>query len=641
VTNADRLPPFAARFHPLFERWARRVRARLALRHALTGAAIGLLLAMIPAAVAWKTRHGALRFAAPAIGLVGAGVGLAIARRKRWSDSDVALYLDERLDTQETIATAVEMRNDAELDDPARAVVVTSAAEALASRDARRARPTMLRPVHALVPLAAVALAVIARAPLPAVPVVATPPGTAKVQLREAQGLEKIAQLAALDARDDAQRERLQKLAKDAEKLKEDLKSGLEKREAQDRISKLEDALAQERLSLGDGEKRAGLESAVGKLEENELTKKAGKALGDHDLESMDSEMEKIANQREKADRELAKKALDEASLAAKKNGAPDVAKALDEEKSLMDRRGNRAEMLRDLAKGMDKAGESSDDLKNQAESLDRAGSDEAAKKLAESMGKALEKMTPEERKRLADKLRQMAKQKGGASGDPEALKDLADDLATPEGQKKLEDELKDLAKDDTEDGEAKRQQELDDAQNGAQDTERDIGKQGQQGQGQQGQGQQGQGQQGQGQQGQGQQGQGQQGQGQQGQGQQGQGQQGQGQQGQGQQVPIPGGGDPGPGAPGSHHDTGSGDHKGQTNPVDAQSLKSRAKGPMNKGTAMPGSVSTFSQGKAGGTANTRGTGDLKVVGPSEVDGVNRSDVPEEYRDQVRHYFQP
>ena len=61
---------------------------------------------------------------------------------------------------------------------------------------------------------------------------------------------------------------------------------------------------------------------------------------------------------------------------------------------------------------------------------------------------------------------------------------------------------------------------------------------QGQQGQGQQGQGQQGQGQQGQGQQGQGQQGQGQQGQGQQGQGQQGQGQQGQGQQGQGQRQP-------------------------------------------------------------------------------------------------------
>jgi hypothetical protein len=61
----------------------------------------------------------------------------------------------------------------------------------------------------------------------------------------------------------------------------------------------------------------------------------------------------------------------------------------------------------------------------------------------------------------------------------------------------------------------------------------------------------------------------------------------------------------------------------------------------MNKSAAMPGSVTTYTAGKAGGTANARGTGDLKVVGPSEVDGVERSEVPEEYREHVRQYFQP
>jgi hypothetical protein len=61
----------------------------------------------------------------------------------------------------------------------------------------------------------------------------------------------------------------------------------------------------------------------------------------------------------------------------------------------------------------------------------------------------------------------------------------------------------------------------------------------------------------------------------------------------------------------------------------------------MNKSHAMPGAVTTFTPGKAGGTANQRGTGDLRAVGPSEVDGVDRSDVPEEYRDHVRQYFQP
>ena len=50
-------------------------------------------------------------------------------------------------------------------------------------------------------------------------------------------------------------------------------------------------------------------------------------------------------------------------------------------------------------------------------------------------MGKALEKLTPEERKKLAEKLKQLAS-KGGGQSDPKDLKDLADDLSTPEGQK-------------------------------------------------------------------------------------------------------------------------------------------------------------------------------------------------------------
>jgi hypothetical protein len=77
-----------SRFVPLFKEWAARVRGRLAMRHALTGAAIGLAVATVPAAVAWKTRHGALRPYAPLVGVLGAAAGLAVARRKRWSDTD-------------------------------------------------------------------------------------------------------------------------------------------------------------------------------------------------------------------------------------------------------------------------------------------------------------------------------------------------------------------------------------------------------------------------------------------------------------------------------------------------------------------------------------------------------------------------
>ena len=650
------MPTDPNRFHPLFETWARRVRGRLALRHALTGAAIGLLLATIPAAIAWKTRHGTLRPLAPLIGLVGAAGGLAIARRKRWTDTDVALYLDDRLDTDETITTAVGMRNESELDDPTRAVVVSSAASALASGDAKKVRPHLLRPIHVLVPLALAGLVFIARAPLPVAPVAVAAPGTTKVQLQQVEGLKKVIALGQITPRDEDQRKRLEQLAKDAEKLRNDLEKGLEKREAQDRIAKLRDQIAAERLSLGDGEQRAGMEAAQQKLQEGDLTKGAAKALGDHDLEALDKEMEKLANEREKGDRERAKKQLQDAADAARKGGAPGVAKALEDEKKKLDERGKRADMLKELEKGLEGSGLGSDDLKSQSESLDKSGSDKDAQKLADAMGKALEKLTPEERKRLAEKLRERAGQKGISPGEAQDLKDLADKLGTPEGQKQLEQELKDLAKEDLESDESKRQQQLDDAQGGADDTEKDIDKKGQQGEGQQGQGQQGQGEQGQGQQGQGQQGQGQQGQ--QGQGDQGQGQgeQGQGQgQGQGHMpIPIPGSGNgssngngsgsqqQGGGGPSAGHNGGGGPHGGNTGPVNgADTLKSRARGPLNKATSMPGTQTGFVPGKAGGTAKTQGTGGLKAVGPGEVDGVDHSDVPQEYRDQVKQYFQP
>jgi hypothetical protein len=631
-------PPFDRAFHA----WAGRVRRRLAFRHALTGLAVGLSVGLVPAAAGWKLRKDAVRFAAPAAGLVGAIAGAAIARRRRWSDGDVALYLDGQLGSEEAIATAVDLCEGHHEDDDeeARAVVIAKATSALTSAKPKDVRPSLLKPVHALAPLAAVGLALVLRAPLPPAPVVAQPPGTTEVRLADVDGLEKVIKLAQVDARDDAQRERLEKLAKDAAKLKEDLAKGMEQREAQDRISRLKESLAEERLSLGDKENRAGLESAVSRLEQTDATKNAAKALGDHDLESMDAEMERIANEREKQDREAAKRALQDAADAAKKQGAKDVAKALEEEKALLEKREKRSAMLRDLADAMKDTGSSQNgDVQPKSEALDREGTDKASKQLAEAMGKALEKMTPEERKRLAERLREMAKQQGqqggGAQSDPQTLKDLADALSTPEGQRRLEEQLKDLANQDTESPEAKRQKALDDAQKGIDDAQGQVGKQGPQGQGPQGQGPQGQGPQGQGPQGQGPQGQGPQGQGPQGQGPQGQGPQGLG------GIPIPQDGQAQGASGHGTHDTGTGAHAGQTGPVNADTLKSRARGPLGRNQGMPGATTTFVPGRAGGTANQRGTGDLASVGPKEMEGVERSDVPQEYRDQVRQYFQP
>jgi hypothetical protein len=602
------------RFHPLFEHWAGAVRRRLVARRALTGLAIGLALAVLPALVAWKTGHGALRPLCALLGVAGAAAGLVVARRKRWSDVDVALWLDDCLQTEEAITTAVELRNRAEDDDEARAVVVSNAATALAGAAAARARPTVLRPLHALAPLAVAALVFVTRSPLPPAPVVAHAPGETKVQLAEVAGLKKVAELGEARARDEAQKERLEKIAKDADKLKADLDKGLEKREALDRIARLRDDIAAERLTLGEGEKRAGLEAAVSKLEENDATKEAAKALGDHDLEKMDREMERIANAREKRDRDSAKKALEDAAAAAKANGAPDVGKALAEEKKALEEREKRAEALRDLEKAMEDSGVASPEQKTEAESLDRKGDDATARKLADAMGKALEKLTPEERKKLAEKLKEKAS-KGGKQSDPQKLKDLAEDLSTPEGQKKLEDELKEMADEDDESPESKGQKGLDDAEQGADGAEGDIDGQPQGGPGKQPG--------------------------------EGPGGEGQGHGGDKMPIPLPGqgqGSGPSEGSSGGghHHDTGTGPHDGKTEPVAAAgTLKSRAHGPMNRAPGMPGSNTGFTPGKTGGTANVQGTGALGAAGPSEVDGVDHSDVPEEYREQVRQYFQP
>jgi hypothetical protein len=597
-----------AHFQPLFDRWAARVRRRLLARRVLTGLAVGLALAVVPAVVAWRTRHGALRPVCVSLGFVGAAAGALVARRKRWSDVDVALWLDDRLETEEAITTAVGLSGSGD-DDDFRAVVVTTATSALSKADGARVRPTVLRPLHALAPIAIAALVVLARAPLPPAPAVAQSPGEARVQLAQVEGLKRVAKLAETRARDPQQRERLDAIARDAEKLRADLEKGMEKREALDRIAKLRDAIAAERLTLGEGEKRAGLEAAISKLQQSETTKDAAKALGDHDLERMDAEMERIANAREQRDREEAKRTLEDAAAAAKAAGAPDVAKALEDEKKSFEERERRAEALRDLEKAMEAAGVASDEQKTEAEALDRKGTDEAAKKLADAMGKALEKLTPEQRKKLAEKLAKQAKKGGKSQSDPQDLKDMAKDLSTPEGQKKLEDELKDMADADDESPEAQGEGQLGDAEEGAEGAEGDINGEGQH---------------------------------------PGAGQSpGSGKGHEKVPIPLPGSGGSsdangdGPGQAGHHHDTGTGPHNGHTDPVDADSLRSRARGPISRAPGMPGSTTGWTPGKNGGTANVQGTAGLTTAAPGEIDGVDHSDVPKEYREQVRQYFQP
>lgn len=598
--------PDLGRFQRLFQRWARRVRIRLAARSMLTGLAIGSLLSAVVAAGLWWQRFGSFRPLAAALGLVGVLAALLVTNRRRWSDTDVALYLDARLESKEAISTALELRAGAESADEARAVVLGDAANALDRGDPKRARPRVLGWIHALAPLGAGALVFLCLIPLPpAPPAPPPPPGSSLIKLADLKGLEKIENLERLDARSAEQRERLKQIAEEAKKLRADLGKGMEKREAQAKIAKLRDDVAAERLKLGDQKNRPGLEAAVGKLAENKGTKDAAKALGDGDLVEFDRKMQELANRAEKEDRELAKQALKEAEKAAREKGSEDLAKALEEQQKLFDKREAKAEALRELGKAM--RGKLSEQAQKDLEEFGQSGSPEAQKRLAESLEKALEGMSDDERKRLAERLsKQLEEQQGGNPMSKDQIEDLAKRLGTPEGRKQLEEQLKELAKPDAS-KEGEREKGLGDADRGGAEAERGLGgmtpvpTEGEGGQGL-GKGDKA-----------------------------GKGDKG-----------GPGKGDKaGKGGPGSHKDEGTGDHAGNTAKLEAKGLRSKAGAKLNPGAPMQGTTLGRAPARPGETANQAGTGALGQAGPSELGGVEGSEVPEEYREQVGRYFQP
>jgi hypothetical protein len=83
-------------FERAFLEHARRVHRRHALRQALSGAGLGWALGALGALGLWALRLGELRPFAAGLGALGAVAGVLMARRRRWSAADVALYLDAR-----------------------------------------------------------------------------------------------------------------------------------------------------------------------------------------------------------------------------------------------------------------------------------------------------------------------------------------------------------------------------------------------------------------------------------------------------------------------------------------------------------------------------------------------------------------
>ena len=586
-------PPSATAFRAAFSRWRGVVHRGQLLAWGLRGASVGALIAGAGATAAWAGGHPGAALPAIAAVPLGALLGAGLARRRRWDDTAVALYLDARGGSAEVITTALQSAEGlpGEVSDHLRREAVL----AMRSLDGR----SLVR-LRARGPIAAAALCVGALAmsfvprAVPAAPMTtAAMPESETVQIDSPEGWSAVEQLSRLRTRDEQRAERLQALSAEARRLRERLMSGMDQREALAAAERLRAAVAAERSRAWEGAAERGVGMAAGALARMGF-EGAAEALAARDVEALDRAMERLANAREAADRQRAQEALEAAAEAAAGAGAEEVAAELREEEQLLRRRADRNRLLRALAEQLGR----SEDVRRAAEHLERLPSDASARDLAEAMERALASLSPEERERLAARMRQAMTRAAQASraGEMDGAAQAAGEASM--SAEELARRLREFAQSDGDgDGDAQgqaggpggvpipmggggarsMQRGLDGASAG---MDRAVA-----------------------------------------------------------QLRRPGGADEGQG--GAGRGGGPGEHGGSTAAVDqAGGLRARARGPV-RGPGMAGGVVQRVSGSAGGVARTLRTGALEGAAAEELRGVDRSDIPAEYRAQVRTYFQP
>lgn len=572
-----------------FGRLRRQVRLRRTARSALTGVALGSAAGALLTLALWAARFDDVRPYAALLAALGGAVGAALALRRRWSDEEIALFADARLAAREAVTTALRAGGAA----PVERAVRAQAAAVLAGADPRRLRPRLLARVHALCVPAGAAIVWLSVIDVPAASAGAPKaPGAAMIRRTEVKGLERIEALEDAPGLSAADVERLRQLAREARSLRKDLALGVEKREAQARLAKLRDAVSAERQRFGDRASRPGLEASAAALSSHAATRKAAESLGEGDVVAFDEEMQRLANRAEAEARDDARRALEEAAGAAREKGNKKLAELLERQRKLFDERSESARALRELAKALE--GQLGEEAREALRDFKSTGDPEAARRLAEALGSALAGLSEAERRELAEKL---AKELGAQSGTergmtPEELAALAKQLASPEGQQALRDALKEFAGKPGAD--ADRERALDEAERGGAEAERGL-------------------------------------------------------------LPMPLGGAPTPGAgtpaqsgagakePGPGNGTGGSKPPKSSlgSPLQAEELRSKAETRVLPGTPLETRSLGRAPARPGEVANERGTGELGHVGPAEIGAVEKSDIPEEYRQHVGRYFEP
>jgi hypothetical protein len=585
----------ATDFDSGFVRAARSVRSALALRHGLDGAALGALAGVVAGIGIWALRGPSFAWAGIATALVAGTIVAAVrTRRRRFSDADVALYLDARLACNEAVSTALEWRarprpaTDATRRAAASDVeteVTRVATAALASKDARAVRPRIARRLHATLPLLSLGLVALWFVPerAPTKENVARP-DTVQVKL---DGLRKVEALKALEPKDAADKKRWDALVDAARKLRLEAAAGMDRKAALDALQQLRTQTAAERKLVPDAARRAAMDAAAKALARHPETAEAAKALERADLVAMDHELERLANAMEAHSRAIAEEALKEAAAAARARGADDVASALEEQEHLLKKRGADADTLKKLAELLGTSNRP--DVARQLERLNR-GEAAASPALADAMLKALEGLSEDERKRLGDQMKKAAEGMAGENSKSltrEQMEQLARSLSSKEGLEQLQKAMKQLAAQDPS-AAAAREGAIAQAMLGIGAAQREISGNGPPGDG-----------------------------------------------------PAGSGSDPsGQGGPSSPSPSArSAGHEGTTPPIAASSLPAHAAGTAFGGIPM---------GRAPGVSPVTATPPLTVLPrtgaaaiPGDVAPVTHTDVPKEYRDQVGRYFSP
>jgi hypothetical protein len=364
--------------------------------------------------------------------------GLGVALKRRWSDTDVALFLDARSGSEEAITTALGTRADADV----AARVERDALRALAAFP-RRAAPRILFPRHGVVLLAAAVVALAPRViPVRPVPAPVRAPTVARVHL-EPQALARVEALRELSAKSAEERARLEALAEQARKLDARNAAGIERRAALDGLGRLREGVDRERLAARTS--AAGREAAARALAQSAETEKAAEAVRRMDLVALDREMDRLARSLEARSRKIAREALDQAHEAARAKGDDALADALDEQRRLLKRRAERSQALKELSRLLD--GALPKDVKRKLSRLDRESAD-GAEALADALANALEGLTAEERQRLAKSLAEQAFAGQNARAlTKEELDRLVKELTSPAGRDALRRQLEALAR--------------------------------------------------------------------------------------------------------------------------------------------------------------------------------------------------